>query len=123
MINILFFVSGCILTSFLFLYVKKNKKETFLRRGLLQNSYSACENGSKESVEANLEVAEIESSETKSKVKVLEVSFDKSKYNTTRWKEKVKTLVDNTWINTSDIEWINKNKSTERAEKLDKILN
>lgn len=123
MINILFFVSGCILTSILFLYVKKRKKVTFLRRGLLQNSYSAYEGGSKESVVANLEVAEIESTEVKSKVKVLEISFNNSKYNTTKWKEKIKTLVDNTWINTSDIEWINKSKSTERAEKLDKILN
>lgn len=77
----------------------------------------------KESVVASLEVAEIESTEVKSKVKVLEISFNNSKYNTTKWKEKIKTLVDNTWINTSDIEWINKSKSIERAEKLDKILN
>lgn len=130
MINILFFISGCALTSFVFMVLKKRKKTpinqlNFGRRGLIHNKYSASSRidpSMPESVEAVIEIIEIDSSDTKSKVKVLEIIINKSKYNTTAWKERVKSMTDNSWVESSEIEWI-KSKSTERAEKLDKILN
>lgn len=127
MINILFFISGCIITFTLTSFLSKKVKKEYIppKRGLLKNEYSAHDGitGKSENIAASLEILEIESSDTKSKVKVLEIIIDKSRYNTEDWKKKIRAMTDNTWIDSSSIEWINKSKSTERAEKLDKILN
>lgn len=119
MVNILFFISGCIST-FIFMSMIKNKTKVYRRKGLIEDYPIVTE--SNDNIKANIEVEEIDSSDTKSKVRVLEIVANKSKYNTSEYKGKIKSLINNTWIDSSSIEWV-KSKNAERAEKLDKILN
>lgn len=46
-----------------------------------------------------------------------------SKYNNLTTKIKLKEMVDLTWMNSNDIEWIEDDLAKRRNDKIDKILN
>lgn len=120
--HILYFIAGCLFT----LLIKKSykkAKESEIKRGLITREYTASGGlGPDQQVSAEIEVAEIESTGTRTKVKFINAITDKSNYNSAGYKDKIKAMVDNGWIPTADIEWIVDSKATARNEKIDKVL-
>lgn len=119
------FVSGFLLG----FKIKRSKKTKVNdnRRGLLKKEFtSSSPFGKKEEFEVVFEVEEVESSETRSKVHVIGYVSSKSDYNeegsNNIYKEKVTSMIEGSWILSSQIEWID-SKSKIRMQKIEDILN
>ena len=76
-----------------------------------------------ESFNVQFELGEIEATSTRSKVKVISMVASQSQYNNLTTKIKLKEMVDLTWMNSDDIEWIEDDLAKRRNDKIDKILN
>lgn len=131
MTTIFFFVGFITGIFFLKIYqsVKINKTKTkrpkYLRRGLYTNSYSISQNGYKTGeVTVQFEVGELEKTSTKSKVEVINLSTSSAVYNKEGDdRNKMKSMVNNLWIDSSEIEWVEDHLQQKRDEKLNEILN
>ena len=131
MTTILFFVGFITGIIFLKIYqsVKTNKTKTkrskYLRRGLYTNSYSISQNGHKTGeVTVQFEVGELEKSPGMSKVEVINLSTSNTVYNKEGDdRDRMKSMVDNLWLDSSQIEWIEDPIQKMRDEKLNEILN
>ena len=123
MLKFLFFALGCIFT-YVFLTIKNRRRvENDNRKGLYSTEYTATDRlGKSEDFGVMFEIEEIDSTDTKSKIKVLNVKTNKSEYNNSIYRGKLKSMVDESWVDSSSIEWIQSVKR-ERQEKIDKILN
>jgi hypothetical protein len=102
-----------------------NMEKTYLRKGLYTQKYQVTQLGVKvREIEVDFEVAEIERTQTKSKVKVLDMVSTSADYNSaSSQRDKLKSMVENSWVNSSEIEWIEEDLSEKRNEKINKILN
>ena len=131
MTTIFFFIGFITGIFFLKIYqsVKKNKTKTkrskYLRRGLYTNSYSISQNGYKTGeVTVQFEVGELEKSPGMSKVEVINLSTSSTVYNKEGYdRDRMKSMVDNLWLDSSQIEWIEDPIQKMRDEKLNEILN
>jgi len=131
MTTVFFFVGFITGIFFLKIYqsVKKNKTKTkkskYSRRGLYTNSYSISQNGYKSGeVTVQFEVGELEKTSNKSKVEVINLSTSSAVYNKEGHdRDKIKSMVHNLWIDSSQIEWIEDPIQKMREEKLNEILN
>ena len=131
MTTIFFFVGFITGIIFLKIYqsVKTNKTKTkrskYLRRGLYTNSYSISQNGSKTGeVTVQFEVGELEKTPGMSKVEVINLSTSNAAYNKEGAdRDRMKSMVDNLWLDSSQIEWIEDPIQKMREEKLNEILN
>jgi hypothetical protein len=131
MTTIFFFVGFITGIFFLKIYqsVKTNKTKTkrskYLRRGLYTNSYSISQNGYKTGeVTVQFEVGELEKSPGMSKVEVINLSTSSTVYNKEGDdRDRMKSMVDNLWLDSSQIEWIEDPIQKMRDEKLNEILN
>ena len=131
MTTIFFFVG--FITGFFFIKiyqsVKINKTKTkvpkYLRRGLYTNSYSLSQNGYKTGeVTVQFEVGELEKTSTKSKVEVINLSTSSAVYNKEGDdRNRMKSMVNNLWIDSTEIEWVEDALQQKREEKLNEILN
>lgn len=123
MLKFLFFTLGCIFT-YVFLTIKNRlKPNNDNRKGLYSTEYTATDRfGKNEDFCVMFEIEEIDSTDTKSKIKVLNVKTNKSEYNNSIYRGKLKSMVDESWVESSSIEWIQSVKR-KRQEKIDKILN
>ena len=72
--------------------------------------------------EVQFEVGELERTDKKSKVETINCIPSGTKHSDANTIEKVKKLVDKSWIDSSDIEWITESISDKREEKLEKLL-
>lgn len=93
------------------------KPSSYIRRGLYKSKYTKSSDGS--NINATFEIGELESADELSKIVVLNV-----KTNTTCNSEMIlnlKNMVDNSWVETSDIKWIT-TRSAIRNEKIDELL-
>lgn len=105
-------------------YIPINKKSNYLRRGILIRSYSVTSLGVKtDEFECQLEVGELERTDKKSKIKLINYIPSGTKHSSESDEQKVRKLIDNSWIESSEIEWISNSLIDERNEKLSKILN
>ena len=96
-----------------------NKYKSSLKRGIYEKSYSVTTLGVQtHTIDAQFEVAEIERTNDKSKVIVLSVNAGDNSHKSDR----LKNMVHNTWILTSEIEWIEKPLDMARDEKIDQLL-
>lgn len=102
----------------LFNFLHEKNKQQFIRRGIWSNGYTS---GS-ESFDVQFELGEIEVTSTKSKVKVISMVASKSQYNNLTTKTKLKEMVNLTWMNSDDIEWIEDDLAKRRNDKIDQIL-
>ena len=108
---------------------KEEKKETeskkeepnYIRRGIWSNGYSGGSGENKKKFEVQFELGEIESTSTKSKVVVISLVSSRSEYNDGATKKRLSEMVDNTWMLSTDIEWIDET-SKMRNDKIDQIL-
>jgi hypothetical protein len=123
-ISIITFILGFITSNLIRLLNKRSDKEKYLRKGLYNNSYSiSSKNKSTEQIDVQFELAEIERSKTKSKVKVIELKTSNANYNKGYNHNRIKSMVDMSWIESSNIEWIEEPIYKIRDEKINKILN
>jgi len=128
---IIYLIIGFLLgitTNILFLKINKNKNSKsvpFLRRGIYSTSYSISDSSSydSESIAVQYEIGEIEYSNGKSKVKTIDLSTSRSRYNKSgTYKDNLCAMIDNTWLDSSEIEWIDSSVQ-QRDDKINKILN
>lgn len=120
------FALGCLLTAFV---IKLNSakggntddgKPKYLRRGILKRTFTLTLN--KEQFDVQFEVGEIEKTSTKSKIHVIDSVASLSDQNTPDNKRSSKAMMENKWIESSDIEWIEDNVAEKRNEKIDELL-
>lgn len=102
---------------------KESKKEVkkYKRRGILNKSYSNPDKNEKFDVQ--FEIGEIESTGKKSKIVVIECIANQVSYNTDDSKKLILKMVNNTWVDSNNIEWISDDIAEKRNEKIDQILN
>ena len=124
LVGVIAFVLGYSLSKFLKTSEKNedSKDSKYLRRGIVIREYTATINLEKEDLKCQFEVGEIERTDTKSKIVVINAVPDKSRYSTEEWISKFKNLVDNIWVDSNEIEWIYENKQEKRNKKIDELL-
>ena len=103
---------------------KESKKEEtkYIRRGIWTNGYSGGSGENKKKFEVQFELGEVECTSTKSKVEVISMVSSRSEYNDDLTRKKISEMVNNTWMVSTDIEWIDET-SKMRNDKIDQILN
>lgn len=105
-------------------FIKLDKKSPYLRRGILIRQYSVSSHGVKtDEFECQLEVGELERTDKKSKIEIINYIPSGTKHSSESDEKKVRKLVDKSWIESSEIEWITDSLSHQRQEKLNQILN
>jgi hypothetical protein len=105
--------------------LRKNEKDTKGRRGLIRYSYTSRDSYgiTKGKYIATYEVIEVERTDVKSKVKVLDVkSSDPSANQSGSDRTYLISYMNNTWQESSEIEWIQKPIDEQRDEKLNELL-
>jgi hypothetical protein len=106
-----------------YLYFSSSKStkvvEKFSRRGIWTNTYTT---GSGKSFGVQFELGELEKTSTRSKVEVILLTADQSEFNTDLTKKRISSMVNNTWIASSDIEWIEDDLAKKRNDKIEEIL-
>jgi hypothetical protein len=108
-------------------FIKWKKKpvvEKYSRRGLLVKEYSVTDGstGRTSKIECVFEVGELESTDTLSKVEVVDVKPNQSQYNTDYERKRLTEMVDKSWVPLTDIHWIT-TAADVRNKKIDEILN
>jgi|GEM_PF-3885865 len=137
MLQLCYFISGIII-GFIFgsfsnmnkIKSKKLNEVKNLKRGIINRKYTSESPFEKsESVDVDIEIYEVECTNTKSKIKIIRdeknnpsIIFSNSKFNTNQSKKKVIDFIDNSWVETNSIEWITDTLSTQREQKINKIL-
>lgn len=113
-------ILGISSTFLYFLLSSKDKKvkEKFLRRGIFTNTYTA---GGK-SFDVQFELGELEKTSTRSKVEIISLTANQSEFNTDSNKKRITDMINNTWINSDGIEWIEDDLAKKRNEKIEEIL-
>ena len=83
-------------------------EKSYLRKGLYTHSYSVTQNGIKvKTIDVQFEVAEVEKTPSKSKIKVLDLVASSAEYNNdSAEKNRLKSMIENSWIESKEIEWI-----------------
>jgi hypothetical protein len=103
---------------FNYLQTKEKDKKRFIRRGIWSNGYTS----GNESFSVQFELGELEATSKRSKVKVISMVASQSRYNNMSTKLKLKEMVDLTWMNSDDIEWIEEDVAKKRNDRIDEIL-
>lgn len=122
-ISIACFILGFLSCYFITYNLDRNwhKKYPNNRRGIYINQYTSCTENKEEYFEVIMEVIEIDSTDTKSKVKIISMNCDRSKFNQSDFKAKVSSIVHNSWLDSDKIEWVN-NRAKKREEVLKDVL-
>lgn len=92
----------------------------FLRRGIVDKTFTYSK--SNEDVNVQVEIGEIEKTKQKSKIKVINMIFRSSSHSTYANKLKIEELLNNSWIDSSTIEWIEDDTAQQRNKKIEQIL-
>lgn len=124
MSQLIFFILGCISTYLYFNSKGLLKSKVYKRRGIYEHQLSTTGDFIEKSVSflVTMEVEEIESTNNKSKIRILSVKASQSQFNTDSYINTIKKMIDNTWVKTDSIEWIT-GKAEERTNKINEILN
>jgi hypothetical protein len=128
--EILYFIGGLFIgylgkSIFFRLKSKSVKSEKiYLRKGLYTHEYTVTRGVDKVAdIVVNFELGEIEKSGTKSKVIVLDLTSSNSEYNNSiHEKNKIKSMIENSWIDSKEIDWIEQDLAQVREQKINQIL-
>jgi len=106
------------------LFKRKTKQELNQRKGLLIKNFSVSNayTGKTGTIQGEFEILELERTNTKSKVKVINYHSNKSDYNSGSEKQELIKMIDESWIESNEIEWIEKSAQDKREEKLNELL-
>lgn len=98
---------GAIICTIL-VFIFKPKKKSYKRTGVFEAGYTGVFKYQRNDgdFKVQLELGELESTNTKSKVEVISMSIEKHEFNTPEVINMIKTKVNNSWIPSSEIEWI-----------------
>jgi hypothetical protein len=103
-----------------FLWYKKKQKK-FTKRGLLDKEFTITDTDNKtfnkHTIKCQYEIEEIESTDTLTKVRVIQMSPSNSEWNSANNKNRLKEMIE-----TNDIKWIT-TAADVRNRKIDEILN
>ena len=108
-------------------FIKWKKKpvvvEKYNRRGILQKEFSTTDGitGRKSTIEVQYEIGELESTDKLSKIEVISFTPANSEYHTDYYKKKLTELIDKSWIDSKDINWIT-TAADKRNQKIDQLL-
>jgi hypothetical protein len=116
-----------IIVGFSFSKIKWKKKpivEKYIRRGILKKEYTTTDaiTGRKNTISVQYEIGELESTDKLSKVEVITLTPSQSEYLSDFYKKKLTELIDKSWIDTKEINWITTTADV-RNKKIDEILN
>lgn len=118
-------ILGTVITTICFLFIGPlvfKKKNDGKRKGLYEQSYK--KRGDGDIIDVQFEVVEIERSDKRSKIKVLSLTASKNEYNKKGFKQSsLISMVDNSWVDCDNIEWIIKPVVDQRNDKINEILN
>ena len=110
-------------------FIKWKKKtipvvEKYIRRGILNKEFRINENngGLKNTVHVQYEIGELESTDKLSKVEVIFLTPSQSEYLTDFYRKKFTDLIDKSWIESTNINWITTTVDV-RNKKIDQVLN
>ena len=114
-------ILGVCSTCLYFLSNSKDKKvkDKFLRRGIFTNTYTTV--GGK-SFDVQFELGELEKTSARSKVEIISMTADQSEFNNDLTKKRISDMVNNTWIKSEGIEWIEDDLAKKRNDKIEQIL-
>lgn len=107
-------------------FIKWKKKpivEKYSRRGLLYKKYSVKEDdaGRTSTIECVFEVGELESTDTLSKIEIIDFKPNRAEYNTDFERKRLSSMVDKSWQTSKDIHWIT-TAADKRNQKIDQLL-
>ena len=118
-------ILGTVITTICFLFIGPlvfKKKNDGKRKGLYEQSYK--KRGDGDIIDVQFEVVEIERSDKRSKIKVLSLTASKNEYNKKGFKQSsLISMVDNSWVDCDNIEWLIKPVVDQRNDKINEILN
>jgi hypothetical protein len=108
-------------------FIKWKKKpvvvEKYTRRGILQKEFSTTDvSGRKDSISVQYEIGELESTDKLSKIEVISFTPANSEYHTDYYKRKLTELIDKSWIDSKEVNWIT-TAADVRNKKINEILN
>ncbi len=111
-------------TSLYLLSKDKKIEDKFLRRGIWTNNYTTV---SGKSFNIQFELGELEKTtgvigSVRSKVEIISMIADQSEFNTDLVKKRIGDMVNNTWIKSEAIEWIEDDVAKKRNDKIEQIL-
>jgi len=109
------------LIEYLVLRNKKIETPPLLRRGIVSKGYTSGSGASAESFSVQFEIGEIERTKDKSKVHVINMVPSGSSFADNL--PGVRRIFDKSWVDSKDIEWIEKSTQAERKERLKDLLN
>lgn len=124
MLYILAIIMGFFLGCGATLHFKKTSpKSKYLRRGIYDHTFEATDRFDiKTDVHVQFEVGEIERTGNKSKIEVIRLTPNQTEYSTENYRKKMSDLVNHTWIDSSQFDWIEDDVSEKRNQKIDKLL-
>lgn len=98
----------------------KSRKINYRRRGLYDTSYTIS--ATSESLSVKFELGEVERTDKMSKVEVINLRASNSEYNSGVSKQKLSNMLNDSWLESCKIEWIETPLEDKRADKLKEIL-
>ena len=114
------FFLGCGITSIILKH--KDEKPIFLRKGIYDHSFEISNLSGKYQVPVQFEVGELERTGSRSKIEVISVFPSQSKFSTDEDKERMKDLINHTWIQSNSVEWVADDVTEKRNQKIDQLL-
>jgi hypothetical protein len=114
-----------LIPGFYLLYKNGRKQEddtTDFRRGIYNLSFDVTRGSWQGNVDIQYEIRELESAGDISKIEVVSLVANQSKFNTKEEKEIFTRQINHSWIESSKIRWVD-TKSSERNKKINQILN
>lgn len=115
--NFIFFIIGTIFGITIYRVYLSKISENTNRRGLLSKSFSLLDG--KIIIPFDFDIIETDRSDKLSKIKVISVKCSNSFYNTSENLNKIKSIIDGTWIESNEIKFL----SFKNKKRRDKLLN
>lgn len=113
-------ILGLIPSAYYFIRSKPSV-DKYQRRGIYDVTYSAKRYNYQGEVNIQYEIGEIECTTDMSKIEVISLTANHSRFNTPNEKKSFIDQIDKSWVDSSSIKWI-ESVASERNKKIEKIL-
>lgn len=114
------------LTPSIYYIIKYNKKqppvEKYQRRGIYNVTYNVTRGDWKGTTTIQYEIGELECTTDMSKIEVISLISEQSRFNTPDEKKSFTEHINKSWVDSSEIKWI-ESVVSERNKKIEQILN
>jgi hypothetical protein len=114
------------LTPSIYYIIKYNKRkpivEKYQRRGIYNVTYNVTRGDWKGTTTIQYEIGELECTTDMSKIEVISLTSEQSRFNTPDEKKSFTDHINKSWVDSSEIKWI-ESVVSERNKKIEQILN